>query len=96
MKFMLENPSFTNGPVEIDNKQAVKQITAYINKPIILGDEILIVVDGLPLKLQWIDIKDDEYKFINVRLKRCEQCPFMNYRKLDQGEFKILKPKEKK
>ena len=52
MKFMLENPSFTNGPVEIDNKQAVKQITAYINKPIILGDEILIVVDGLPLKLQ--------------------------------------------
>ena len=30
---MLENPSFTNGPVEIDNKQAVKQITAYINKP---------------------------------------------------------------
>ena len=40
MKFKLENPSFTNGPVEIDNKQAVKQITAYINKPIILGDEI--------------------------------------------------------
>ena len=70
MKFMLENPSFTNGPVEIDNKQAVKQITAYINKPIILGDEILIVVDGLPFKLQWIDIKDDEYKFKNVRLKR--------------------------
>ena len=70
MKFKLENPSFTNGPVEIDNKQAAKQITAYINKPIILGDEILIVVDGLPLKLQWIDIKDDEYKFKNVRLKR--------------------------
>ena len=70
MKFILENPSFINGPVEIDNKQAVKQITAYINKPIILGDEILIVVDGLPLKLQWVDIKDDEYKFKNVRLKR--------------------------
>lgn len=69
MKFMLENPSFTNGPVEIDNKQAVKQITAYINKPIILGDEILLVVGGLPLKLQWVDIKDDEYKFINVKLK---------------------------
>ena len=70
MKFMLENPSFTNGPVEIDNKQAAKQITAYINKPIILGDEILLVIGGLPLKLQWIDIKDDEYKFKNVKLKR--------------------------
>ena len=70
MKFILENPSFTNGPVEIDNKQAVKQITEYINKPIIIGDEILLVVGGLPLKLQWIDVKDDEYKFINVKLKR--------------------------
>ena len=70
MKFILENPSFTNGPIEIDNKQAVKQITAYINKPIILGDEILLVVGGLPLKLQWVGIKDDEYKFINVKLKR--------------------------
>ena len=70
MKFILENPSFTNGPVEIDNKQAVRQITAYINKPIILGDEILLVIGGLPLKLQWIDVKDDGYKFINVKLKR--------------------------
>ena len=73
MKFILENPSFTNGPVEIDNKQAVRQITAYISKPIILGDEILLVVDGLPLKLQWVDVKDDEYKFINVKLKRWEK-----------------------
>ena len=70
MKFMLENPSFTNGPVEIDNKQAVKQITAYINKPIILGDEILIVVDGLPLKLQCNNIKNEEYKFKNEKIKR--------------------------
>ena len=73
MKFILENPSFTNGPVEIDNKQAVKQITAYISKPIILGDEILLVIGGLPLKLQWVDVKDDEYKFINVKLKRWEK-----------------------
>ena len=73
MKFILENPSFTNGPVEIDNKQAVRQITAYINKPIILGDEILLVVGGLPLKLQWVDVKDNEYKFINVKLKRWEK-----------------------
>ena len=26
-------------------------------------DKIIIVVDSLPLKHQWIDIKDDEYKF---------------------------------
>lgn len=38
MKYVLENPSFTTGPVEIDNPKAVKQIAAYVNKPIILGE----------------------------------------------------------
>ena len=70
MKYILENPSFTNGAVKIDNHKAVKQIDAYINKPIILGDEILIVVDNIPCKLQLVSINSNEYRFKNVRLKR--------------------------
>ena len=70
MKYILVNPSFTNGAVKIDNHKAVKQIDAYINKPIILGDEILIVVDNIPCKLQLVSINSNEYRFKNVRLKR--------------------------
>lgn len=70
MKYILENPSFTNRAIEIDNHKAVKQIDAYINKPIILGDEILIVVDNIPCKLQLVSINNNEYRFKNVRLKR--------------------------
>ena len=47
-RYILENPSFTNKSVRIDNSQAIKQIDAYIDKPIILGDEILLVVDNIP------------------------------------------------
>lgn len=70
MKYILENPSFTNRAIEIDNYKAVKQIDAYINKPIIVGDEILIVVDNIPCKLQLVSINSNEYRFKNVRLKR--------------------------
>ena len=68
-RYILENPSFTNKPVRIDNSQAIKQIDAYIDKPIILGDEILLVVDNIPLKLQLVNNDDDEYRFKNVKLK---------------------------
>ena len=70
MKYILENPSFINRAIEIDNHKAVKQIDAYINKPIILGDEILIVVDNIPCKLKLVSINNNEYRFKNVRLKR--------------------------
>ena len=70
MKYILENPSFTNRAIELDNYKAVKQIDAYINKPIIVGDEILIVVDNIPCKLQLVSINSNEYRFKNVRLKR--------------------------
>ena len=70
MKYILENPSFINRDIEIDNPKAAKQIDAYINKPIILGDEILLVVDNIPCKLQLVSINDNEYRFKNVRLKR--------------------------
>lgn len=59
MKYYLDNPTFTNHRVEIDNLQAVKQITAYINKPIILGDQIILSVSKIVIKLILIS-KDAE------------------------------------
>ena len=70
MKYILENPSFTNGPIEIDNPKAVKQITAYVNKPIILGSEILVVVEHIPHKLQLVSMNENEYRFKNVKLRK--------------------------
>ena len=62
-KFILLNPSFTNGPIVIDNPQAIKQIEGYLNKPIILGDEILLSVDKVIIRLRFVDKKNDEYIF---------------------------------
>ena len=70
MKYVLENPSFTNRPIEIDNPEAVKQIAAYVNKSIILGDEILVVVEHIPHKIQLVSKSKDEYRFKNVKLRR--------------------------
>lgn len=73
MKYVLENPSFTNRPIEIDNPKAVKQIAAYVNKPIILGDEIFIVSQGILTKLQLIEKDTNEAKFKKVKSRRCNQ-----------------------
>lgn len=41
-----------------------------MNKPIILGGEILIVVQGIPSKLQLISKANDITKFKQVKLRR--------------------------
>lgn len=70
MKYFLINPTFIDDETEISSIQAVKQIDAYMNKPIILGDEILIVVQGIPTKLQLISKGNDIAKFKQVKLRR--------------------------
>lgn len=70
MKYFLINPTFTDEEIEISSIQATKQIDAYINKPIILGDEILIVVQGIPTKLQLINKDDNTAQFKQVKLRR--------------------------
>ena len=40
MRYILENPSFTNNPIEINAYEVVQRINEYINKPIRLGDKI--------------------------------------------------------
>lgn len=70
MKYFLINPTFTDEEIEISSIQATKQIDAYINKPIIWGDEILIVVQGILTKLQLIKKDDNTAEFKQVKLRR--------------------------
>lgn len=69
MRYFLINPTFTNEKIEISSIQVVKQIDAYINKPIILGDEILIVAQGLPTKLKLINKESNIAEFKQVKLR---------------------------
>lgn len=70
MRFILENPSFASEPIEIDNETAIRQIAACINKSIMLGDEIIIGINDVPIKLRIVDVNDQEYRFKNVKFKR--------------------------
>lgn len=70
MKFYLVNPTFQDDEIEITGIQAYKQIEAYMKKPIILGDEILISVQSMPTKLQLIEKNTNAAKFKKVKLRR--------------------------
>ena len=65
MKYILDNPTFTNKPIEIDNYEAVQQISDYIDKSIMLKDIIHLVVCNIWLQL--ISIDKDEYRFKNIK-----------------------------
>ena len=67
MKYILDNPTFTNKPIEIDNYEAVQQISDYIDKSIMLKDIILLVVCNTNIWLQLISIDKDEYRFKNIK-----------------------------
>ena len=69
MKYFLVNPTFSDEKIEISSVQAVKQIDAYINKPISLGDEIFIVVQGIPTKLQFINKEGNIAEFKQIKLR---------------------------
>ena len=47
----------------------IKQIEGYLNKPIILGDEMLLSIDRVIIRLRFVDKKNDEYIFENVKLR---------------------------
>lgn len=69
MKYFLVNPTFSDEKIEISSVQAVKQIDAYINKSISLGDEIFIVVQGIPTKLQFINKEGNIAEFKQIKLR---------------------------
>ena len=69
MTFILGNPNFIGKPVKIESEKAVKALTAYINKPIALDDEVLIVLNKVTYRLKYIKNDGDRYYFEIVPLR---------------------------
>lgn len=64
------------------DKEGKEQLIPYLSKPTIKYEE---------LEARCKDVKCVEHHELN-----CRKCPFTNHGKLNPGEFKILKPKDKK
>jgi hypothetical protein len=64
MKYILLNPSFQKGPIEIDNPQAIRQIEGRLNNlKIILGEQILLCVNNILIELQPITKDNEKIEF---------------------------------
>lgn len=68
MKYILENPTFQEKEVEIDNKKVVKLIKSHLNRPggVSLGDLIILSVENVIVKLMLTSRSEDEYRFKQV------------------------------
>lgn len=64
------------------DKQGREQLLPYLSKPTVKYEELEARCGGV--------------NCVEQHELNCEKCPFMNHGKLNPGEFKILKPKEKK
>ena len=64
------------------DKQGREQLLSYLSKPTVKYEE---------LEARCVGVNCVEHYELN-----CGQCPFANHGKLNSGEFKILKPKDKK
>ena len=64
------------------DKEGREQLVPYLSKPTVKYEELEARCGGI-------------YCIYNNKLN-CRKCPFKNYGKLNPGEFKILKPKDKR
>lgn len=68
MKYILENPTFQNKEVEIDNEKAIELIESYLNRPgsVSLGDLIILSIENVIVKLMLTSRSEEEYRFKQV------------------------------
>ena len=66
MKYILENPTFQKEEIEIDNEKAIELIECYLNKPISLGDLIILSIDSVIIKLILTSRYNEECRFKQV------------------------------
>ena len=67
MKYILNNPTFTKEPIEIDNAEAVTQINYFINHHVEKGNIIDLFLNNTIIKLRLTNVDDNEYIFENVK-----------------------------
>ena len=65
MKCILENPTFQDKEVEIDNEKAIELIESYLNRQVgvSLGDLIIISIENVVVKLILKSKTKSEYRF---------------------------------
>jgi len=66
MKYILENPTFQKEEIEIDNEKAIELIECYLNKPVDLGDLIILSIDSVIIKLILTSRDNEECRFKQV------------------------------
>ena len=64
------------------DKKGKEQLVPYLSEPTVKYEEL--------------EVKCASINCIHDNELNCRKCPFMNHGKLNPGEFKILKPKDKK
>lgn len=68
MKYILNNATFTEKPIEIDNEKAVRVLESYReNGKLVLGDQVILVINNIVIKLVTIDIKEEKYILNQVK-----------------------------
>lgn len=68
MEYILNNPTFTNDPIKITNEKAVRIIDAYREAgKLILGNQVLLVVHGIIIKLITINKFENAIIFKQVQ-----------------------------
>lgn len=68
MKYILENPTFQEKEIEIDNPKAIELIESYLNRPkgVNLGDLIILSIENVVVKLMLTSRKEEECRFKQV------------------------------
>jgi hypothetical protein len=68
MKYILENPTFQEKEIEIDNPKAIELIESYLNRPIgvNLGDLIILSIENVVVKLMLTSRTEEECRFKQV------------------------------
>jgi hypothetical protein len=68
MKYILENPTFQEKEIEIDNPKAIELIESYLNRPrgVSLGDLIILSIENVVVKLILTSRKEEECRFKQV------------------------------
>ena len=86
---------------EIKDLEEIRDLEEDTKKLILFNDKegkphLLPYLSTITAKYEELEVKCANINCIHDNELNCRKCPFINHGKLDPGEFKILKPKERK
>ena len=86
---------------DLEDLEEIKDLEEDTKNLILFNDKegkphLLPYLSTITAKYEELEVKCANINCIYNNELNCEKCPFMNYGKLSPGEFKILKPKNKR